>query len=241
MNRIIYRDQGNVSSKDKGRGALSCENFSIVNLDEEDRNKNREETHSEELFCWRTGWAAGWKHWNGKHPWSKGWWPGWGEVRWGEESGQEKLQLIKEMGKRSLRWRGKSAGDGTDKYTYFGISPPKASHKSCPPSLVTPRETLQSFTLPLQISCWAQGMEVRVVQKCRGTCPLIEKQFSLAPWLQRILRHSTFAVSHAMWIAAFPLGRQLIVALWLSRTERLSRCPYMTARWSPVAQDIFNL
>lgn len=43
MNRRIYGDQGNVSNKDKGRGALSCENFSIVNLDEEYRNKNREE------------------------------------------------------------------------------------------------------------------------------------------------------------------------------------------------------
>jgi len=43
MNRRIYGDQGNVSNKDKGRGALSCENFSIVNLDEEDRNENREE------------------------------------------------------------------------------------------------------------------------------------------------------------------------------------------------------
>lgn len=90
---------------------------------------------------------------------------------------------------------------------------PKRNHTSCPPYLAMPREMLQSFTLPLKMSCWAQGMDVRVVQKCRGASPLIEKQFSLAPWLQRILRHSVFAISHAMWIAAFPLGRQLIVAL----------------------------
>lgn len=161
-------------------------------------------------------------------------------MRWGNRRGEtssDQRDASKEVKMKTWitsEWKGQIC-------IYFEKLPSQRKPRPCPPSSSMPWEMLQSFALPLQSSCWAQGIEVRVVQKCKGACPLMEKQFSFAPWLQRILRHSTFAISQAMWMAAFPLGRQLIVALWLRRTERLSRCPYMTARWSPVAQDIFNL
>lgn len=97
MDGRIYGEQGNSCKKKGSRGALQCESLSVVNLDEEDRKKKVEKKKfpdSEDLCWWglTRQWAGGIEM--GTDP---------GARADGQGQGEEKLQLVKEMGRRSQR------------------------------------------------------------------------------------------------------------------------------------------